>query len=98
MSELYHFNPYHDRKTGRFTDKNGNLTAAGIVRYKELLARDHSKATQFFAESQAAKELKLPLYDKRRQAGLSDKKKAELEKKMEELAGKVPYPKNIFDI
>lgn len=49
-------------------------------------------------ESQAAKELKLPLYEKRRQAGLSDKKKAELEKKMEELAGKVPYPKNIFDI
>ena len=25
-------------------------------------------------------------------------RKAELEKKMEELAGKVPYPKNIFDI
>ena len=49
-------------------------------------------------ESQAAKELKLPLYEKRRQAGLSDKKKAELEKKMEGLAGKVPYPKNIFDI
>lgn len=48
MSELYHFNPFHDRKTGRFTDKNGNLTTAGIVRYKELLARDHSKATQFF--------------------------------------------------
>lgn len=56
MSELYHFNPFHDRKTGRFTDKNGNLTTAGIVRYKELLARDHSKATQFFDTTGAALE------------------------------------------
>lgn len=48
MNELYHFNPFHDRKTGRFTDKNGNLTEAGIRRYHEILERDHDNATKFF--------------------------------------------------
>ena len=56
MSERYHFNPYHDRKTGRFTDKNGNLTTAGLQRYKEILRRDHTKATQFFDTAGAALE------------------------------------------
>ena len=37
MSELYHFNPFHDRKTGRFTDKNGNLTFKNSTRKKQAL-------------------------------------------------------------
>lgn len=58
MSELYHYNHYHDRR-GRFTsgpsgigkivsnilpkrymDRDGNLTEAGLKRYKEILDRD----------------------------------------------------------
>lgn len=49
-------------------------------------------------DSQTAKELKIPIYEKRRRMGLSDKKKAELEKQMEDLANKVPFPKDIFTI
>ena len=49
-------------------------------------------------ESQAAKQLKLPLYEQRRRSGLSEKRKKELERQMEELGALVPYPKNIFDV
>ena len=48
--------------------------------------------------SQASKELKLPLYEERRKTGLSDQRKAELEKQMTELAERVNDPKNVFSI
>ena len=48
--------------------------------------------------SQAAKELKLPLYEERRQTGNSDLRNAELEREMHDLAEKVPYPSRISKI
>ena len=48
--------------------------------------------------SQAAKQLKLPLYNERRKAGLSEIRKAQLEKEMHDLAEEVPYPKGIEEI
>ena len=49
-------------------------------------------------DSQTAKELKIPIYEKRRRHGLSEAKKKELERQMDELAQKVPFPKNVFTI
>jgi hypothetical protein len=49
-------------------------------------------------ESQAAKELKIPLYEERRRSGLTEQRKAELENQMHELAERVPYPKGVLDI
>ena len=49
-------------------------------------------------ESQTVKELKLPLYNERRRAGLSESRKARLEKEMHELAEQVPYPRGVFDL
>ena len=48
--------------------------------------------------SQSAKELKIPLYEERRQRGLSKSRKAELERQMRDLAEYVPYPNNVFTI
>lgn len=48
--------------------------------------------------SQAAKELKLPLYEERRSAGISKERSAILETKMTELAEKVKNPKNVLSI
>lgn len=48
--------------------------------------------------SQAAKELKTPIYEKRRSSGLSDAQKRSLERQMIELAEFVPYPENILAI
>lgn len=48
--------------------------------------------------SQAAKELKRPLYEKRRQSGLSDKQKSNLEKQMRDLAERVSDPEDVFKI
>lgn len=49
-------------------------------------------------ESQTAKELKLPLYNERRRAGLSESRKARLESAMHDLAEQVPYPDGILDL
>lgn len=49
-------------------------------------------------ESQAAKELKIPLYEERRRSGLTEQRKVELENQMHELAERVPYPKGVLDI
>lgn len=48
--------------------------------------------------SQSAKDKKIPLYEERRKPGLTDQRKRELEKQMEDLAILVPYPKNISKI
>jgi len=48
--------------------------------------------------SQAAKELKLPLYNERRQLDTSDERKAYLEREMIDLADFVPYPPNYMQI
>jgi ppGpp synthetase/RelA/SpoT-type nucleotidyltranferase len=48
--------------------------------------------------SQAAKELKIPIYEKRRQNGLTDKQKLELEKQMIDLAEQVSDPSYVFNI
>lgn len=48
--------------------------------------------------SQAAKELRTPLYEARRSSGLTKKQKADLEKQMEELAELVAYPPNVMSI
>ena len=48
--------------------------------------------------SQAAKELKTPLYEERRQLATSESRKAEIEKQMIDLAEQVGYPKNIMRI
>lgn len=48
--------------------------------------------------SQAAKELKIPIYEERRRAGNSAKRNAELEAEMIALAEHVPYPPGVFTI
>lgn len=48
--------------------------------------------------SQAAKELKIPIYEKRRQAGLTDAQKRDLERQMDELAMQVKDPDDILTI
>lgn len=45
--------------------------------------------------SQAAKELKVPIYEERRQTGISKERASELEKQMKDLAESVANPKNI---
>ena len=48
--------------------------------------------------SQAAKELKIPLYAERRMSGVSEARKKALEMQMHDLAERVSDPKDIFDI
>lgn len=48
--------------------------------------------------SQDAKDKKLPLYNERRSSGISEERKQELEKQMEDLALKVPDPSGIETI
>lgn len=48
--------------------------------------------------SQAAKELKIPIYEERRKSGLSDQRKAELEKQMIDLAERVKNPRRVMTI
>lgn len=49
-------------------------------------------------ESQAAKELKVPIYNERRKAGNTPERNAELEQEMRNLAEQVPDPEGIFGI
>lgn len=48
--------------------------------------------------SQLAKDRKVPLYEERRQLGVSEKRAAVLERKMEKLADNVPTPIDIYSI
>ena len=49
-------------------------------------------------ESQAAKELKIPLYEERRKKGVTQTRAVQLELEMRDLAEQVPYPPRISDI
>lgn len=49
-------------------------------------------------QSQAAKELKIPIYEERRKQGIDTKRATELEQAMHDLAEQVPYPKGISEI
>lgn len=49
-------------------------------------------------ESQAAKDLKVPLYEERRRRGVSEERASELEAQMRNLAERVPYPNDISEI
>lgn len=49
-------------------------------------------------ESQAAKELKVPIYNERRKAGNTPERNAELEQEMRNLAEQVPDPEWVFGI
>lgn len=48
--------------------------------------------------SQAAKELKIPIYEERRKAGISQKRALELESEMRALAQKVEDPPSINQV
>lgn len=49
-------------------------------------------------ESQAAKDLKVPLYEERRRRGVTNERATELETQMRNLAEQVPYPNDISQI
>ena len=49
-------------------------------------------------ESQAAKELKIPLYEEARRTGVNKRRKQELENEMHNLAEMVPNPPGVFEI
>lgn len=50
------------------------------------------------SESQAAKELKLPLYNEARKAGVSTMRKMQLENEMERLADRISDPSGVYDL
>ena len=49
-------------------------------------------------ESQAVKELKIPIYNERRKKGISDDRAALLDQRMHDLAEQIPDPKDIEKI
>lgn len=81
---------------------------AGRVKHKAIQSTfvanggkdfDNTFELQFHtASSQAAKELKLPLYNERRKAGISPKRARQLERKMTNLAEKVSDPWGVYEI
>ena len=48
--------------------------------------------------SQAAKELKIPIYEERRKSGISEQRARELESQMKQLAENVKDPPDIYKI
>ena len=76
----------------------------GKVKHKALQSIFKSPDGQTFevqfhtTSSQAAKELKLPLYNERRKAGNTPERNAELERQMVDLAERVTNPKGVFKI
>ena len=50
------------------------------------------------SESQAAKELKIPLYNEARQASVSAKRKMQLENEMERLADRISDPSGVYEL
>ena len=73
----------------------------GLVKHKSVQSNFADKDGYEFEvqfqtpSSQDAKDKKVPIYEERRQVGISKKRANELEKQMVELAEKVPYPKEI---
>lgn len=76
----------------------------GLVKHKSVQSTFQNKDGYKFemqfqtTSSQAAKELKIPIYERRRQSGLSDAEKRSLETQMEELAMRVSEPYDINKI
>lgn len=76
----------------------------GIVRHKSIQCVYETPDGFMFEiqyhtpASQAAKNLKLPIYNERRKTGLSAARKAELEEQMDNLAKQVKNPKGVFEI
>lgn len=76
----------------------------GQVMHKAVQSVYRNKANKTFEiqfqtpSSQAAKDLRTPIYEKRRRSGLSKQEKSKLEQQMLRLAEFVPYPQNVFDI
>lgn len=81
-----------------------NLYYEGKVKHKALQSIFRSPGGQTFEvqfhtpSSQAAKELKLPLYNERRRSGNTAERNAELERQMVELAERVTNPRGVFKI
>lgn len=80
------------------------LYAEGKVKHKAVQSVFEDKNGNKFElqfqtpASQAAKELKIPIYEARRRTGLSDKEKRDLEKQMTDLAENVPNPSGVMKI
>lgn len=65
-----------------FTDRDGN----------------HFELQFHTPSSQAAKELKIPLYEEARETGISEVRKASLELQMHDLAERIKDPRNVYSI
>lgn len=81
-----------------------DLYSKGQVMHKavqSVFANDRGDTFEFqfhTPASQAAKELKLPIYNERRKAGISTKRARALEKQMKDLAESVENPKRVYSI
>ena len=81
-----------------------DLYSKGVVKHKAVQSNFRNKdGVEFELQfqtpaSQAAKELKIPIYEERRKQGISPKRAIELERKMEELAESVPNPPDVMKI
>lgn len=81
-----------------------DLYNKGLVKHKSVQSIYKDKDGNVFEiqfqtpASQAAKDLKIPLYEERRKAGISDKRAAEIEQEMTKLAEHVNDPKGISKI
>lgn len=81
-----------------------DLYDKGIVKHKSVQSVFKYKDGNTFEiqfqtpSSQAAKDLKIPLYEEVRKSGTSDKRKAEIEKEMTNLAEHVNNPSGVFKI
>ena len=81
-----------------------DLYKQGKVKHKSVQSNFATKdgyefEVQFHTEaSQDAKTKKIPIYEERRQVGISKSRAKELERQMTDLALKVPDPKDIYKI
>lgn len=88
---------YTEIKCKNFFEKYRN----GEVQHKSVQSifqspSDYPFEIQFHTPaSQAAKELKIPIYEERRKTGNTESRNHELEQQMHELAEQVSYPQNI---
>lgn len=88
---------YTETKCKNFFEKYRN----GEVQHKSVQSifqspSDYPFEVQFHTPaSQAAKELKIPIYEERRKTGNTESRNHELEQQMHELAEQVSYPQNI---
>lgn len=102
----YDFKAYLSKKgyTETSCDNYFDKFNKGEVKHKAIQSNFADKdgyefEVQFHTpESQDAKDKKLPLYNERRETGISESRAKELEKQMEDLALNVPDPKGVEDI